>query len=180
MDNGPPWGTKGRPGYTSLEVWLMWLGIAVRHGRPRHPETQGKDERFHRTLGGDVVRRFVMYDLAEAQATFDWYRPRYNEIRPHEAIGLDVPASRFRPSERPMPPRLPEIAYDNDGDAVRKAQDGGWIHYKGREWRISKAFHKLPLAIRATEKDGEMAVYFCRFRVAVLDLRGGTVRLDRG
>lgn len=179
MDNGPPWGTKGRPGHTRLEVWLMRLDIGVRHGRPRHPQTQGKEERFHRTLLDDVVKRFTMYDLSEAQATFDRYRRRYNEIRPHESIGMEAPASRFRPSERAMPRQLPEIEYD-EGDAVRKVQDGGWIHYKGREWRISKAFHKMPLAIRATEEDGEMGVYFCRFRVAVLDLRSGTVRLDQG
>lgn len=179
MDNGPPWGTEGRPGYTSLEVWLMRLDITVLHGRPRHPQTQGKEERFHRTLDVDVVQRFDLHDFPKAQVTFDWYRPRYNEIRPHEALGLEVPASRFRPSERAMPRELPEIEYDS-GDAVRRVQHGGWMSYEGREWRISKAFYRMPLAIRGTGTDGELAVYFCRFRVAVLNLRAGTVRLDRG
>jgi transposase InsO family protein len=179
MDNGPPWGTEGRPGYTELEVWLMRLDIRVIHGRPRHPQTQGKEERFHRTLMADVVRRFAMHDFADAQGRFDWYRPRYNEIRPHEALDLAVPASRYRASQRRMPERLPAVEYDW-GDAVRKVQHGGWISYQGREWRISKAFRGYPLAIRGTEVDGEMAVYFCRQKVAVLELRTGTVRLERG
>jgi transposase InsO family protein len=179
MDNGPPWGTEGRPGYTELEVWLMRLDIRVTHGRPRHPQTQGKEERFHRTFVADVVRRFAMNDFSDAQGTFDWYRPRYNEIRPHEALGMAVPASRYRPSERRMPEQLPAVEYDS-GDTVRKVQHSGWISYQGREWRISKALHGFALAIRATEVDGDMAVYFCRQRVAVLELRTGRVRHERG
>jgi len=58
MDNGPPWGTEGRPGYSGLEIWLMRLDIRVLHGRPRHPQTQGKEERFHRTFKDDVVKRY--------------------------------------------------------------------------------------------------------------------------
>jgi len=92
---------------------------------------------------------------------------------------MEVPASRYRPSERAMLQRLPAIEYEA-GDAVRMVQHGGWISYRGREWRISKALHGLPVAIRATERDGDMAVYFCRQRVAVLDLEAGSVRLDRG
>jgi transposase InsO family protein len=179
MDNGPPWGTEGRPGYTKLEVWLMRLDIRVTHGRPRHPQTQGKEERFHRTFVADVVRRFALHDFTDAQGRFDWYRPRYNEIRPHEALGLAVPASRYHPSQHRMPERVPAVAYD-PGETVRKVQDSGWISYQGREWRISKAFHGFPLAIRGTEVDGEVAVYFCRQQVAVLELRTGKVRLERG
>lgn len=51
MDNGPPWGSGDWSNrYTGLVVWLLRLGVRVTHGRPYHPQTQGKDERFHRTL----------------------------------------------------------------------------------------------------------------------------------
>lgn len=179
MDNGPPWGAEGRGGYTGLEIWLMRMDVRVLHGRPRHPQTQGKEERFHRTLKDDVVKRVPMQDLPQAQATFDGYRPRYNHIRPHQALAMEVPASRYQASERAMPRRLPEIAYA-PGDAVRKVQDSGRISYGGREWRLSKGLHRMPVAIRETEKDGELDVYFCRYKVAVLDLKAGTARLDRG
>jgi len=51
MDNGSPWGSSdGEHRHTGLSLWLLELGVAVSHGRPHHPQTQGKDERFHRTL----------------------------------------------------------------------------------------------------------------------------------
>ena len=78
-----------------------------------------------------------------------------------------------------MPERLPAVEYDSS-DTVRKVQHSGWISYQGREWRISKALHGFALAIRGTEVDGDMAVYFCRQRVAVLELRTGRVRHERG
>jgi transposase InsO family protein len=56
MDNGSPWGSvmHGRAFHTRFAAWLMQLGIIVSHSRPRHPQTQGKDERFHRTLKLEV------------------------------------------------------------------------------------------------------------------------------
>ena len=62
-DNGPPWGSSNSK-YTKLGVWLMRLGIAVSHSRPHHPQTQGKDERFHRTLQAEVLRYLQPDDLA--------------------------------------------------------------------------------------------------------------------
>src|SRR5262249_318454 len=64
MDNGPPWGAGGAgQGHTRLGVWLLELGIAVSHGRPYHPQTQGKDERFHRTLKAEAIGRRQFADL---------------------------------------------------------------------------------------------------------------------
>ncbi len=59
-DNGGPWGS-GYPHIelTKLTVWLIRLGIQVLHGRPAHPQTQGKDERFHRTLKAEVLQGTV-------------------------------------------------------------------------------------------------------------------------
>src|SRR3984893_8234164 len=56
MDNGSPWGDEGGQPYTAFTVWLLRLDVAVSHGRPYHPQTQGKDERFHRTLRAEVLR----------------------------------------------------------------------------------------------------------------------------
>lgn len=59
MDNGPPWGGGGVMRHTALSVWLMRLGVLVYHGRPWHPQTQGKEERFHRTLTEELLRPFL-------------------------------------------------------------------------------------------------------------------------
>ena len=55
-DNGSPWGASGADSFTELEVWLLRCGVRMRHGRPYHSQTQGKDERFHRTLDVEVCR----------------------------------------------------------------------------------------------------------------------------
>jgi transposase InsO family protein len=55
-DNGSPWGGSGSQGYTAFEVWLMRVGIRLHHGRAYHPQTQGKEERFHRSLNVEVLQ----------------------------------------------------------------------------------------------------------------------------
>src|SRR5216684_2486402 len=94
-DNGPPFGTSGTEAYSSLEVWLLRLGVTVHPGRPRHPQTQGKDERFHRTLRLELLRDREFRDLADAQREFDDWRQVYNFVRPHQALALLPPAARY-------------------------------------------------------------------------------------
>lgn len=178
MDNGSPWGNDAVHVYTGLVAWLIRLDIQVLHGRPRHPQTQGKEERFHRTLDDDVLKRGLLQDLSDAQRTFDAYRPKYNQVRPHEALDLEVPQSRYRPSERALPARLPEAQYE-EADEVRRVQAGGWISYRGREWRLSKAFRGERVALRESGEEGKVAVYFYRQRIAVVDLRDRIVRPSR-
>ncbi len=170
MDNGAPWGDAGGRPYTVLTVWLMRHGIRIAHGRPYHPQTQGKDERFHRTLTAEVLagRRFA--DLDECQGAFSRWRHVYNHHRPHEALDLDVPARRYRPSAIAFPETLPEIAY-GPGDVVRKVQSGGVICFQGRQFRVSKAFKGQPVALRPSDVDGVFTVRFCATTIARIDLR---------
>lgn len=176
MDNGPPWGDPTDRCYTPLTVWLLRLGVRVSHGRPYHPQTQGKDERFHRTLGAELLSRRTFSNLADCQGPFDAWRQVYNHERPHEALQLAVPASRYRPSPRPLPAPLPPIEYPA-GAVVRKVQQGGRFSYRGRDYRVSQAFHGYPIALQPGAKDGQLGVWFCDHRVAVLDLRQGQVEL---
>jgi transposase InsO family protein len=118
-DNGSPWGGSGAEGYTALEVWLMRLGVRLYHGRAYHPQTQGKEERFHRTLNVELSQANRFADLSACQTAFDRWRRIYNEERPHEALGLAVPASRYRASPIGFPERLPEPEY-HATDHVRR------------------------------------------------------------
>lgn len=172
MDNGAPWGDAGGPGLTVLTAWLIRLGVKVSHSRPYHPQTQGKDERFHQTLQRELTNHVVFATLAEAQAAFDRFRDRYNIQRPHEALEMAVPASRYRVSDRVMPTELKAIEYP-DTDAVRKVDASGTISFKGHPVRVGKACIGLPVGVRATTSDGRFDVYFCHQKLREIDLRSG-------
>jgi len=168
-DNGSPWGSSCRGHYTQLTIWLMRLGIGVSHSRPHHPETNGKDERFHRTLEAEVLRYQHADTLAQWQRHFDSWRDIYNTERPHESLAMKVPASRYQPSARRYPERLPPIEYGPD-DIVRKVRHAGHIKFHGRELHVGSAFYGLHIALRPTTTDGLFAVFFCQHKIAQLDL----------
>jgi transposase InsO family protein len=172
MDNGAPWGTPDTE-HTRLTVWLMQLGVAVSHGRPYHPQTQGKDERFHRTLKAEAVGRRLFRDLLECQRRFDDWRIVYNTERPHQAIELATPATRYRPSPRSFPESLPPFDYA-DGAIIRLVDVAGCISFRNRCFKIGKAFTGLRVALRPSDRDGRFDVLFQHHAVAAISLHEPT------
>ena len=170
MDNGSPWGHDGAIPFTRFSAWLIRLEIAVSHPRPYHPQTLGKDERLHRSLKAELLSRHSADSLDQWQVAFDHWQRIYNCERPHEALGLNPPASRYVPSPRPFPERLPPILYE-PGDIVRKVEGSGRISFRGHRYRAGKAFREHPVALRPTEDDGDFDIYFCSQKVAQFSLR---------
>lgn len=168
FDNGNPWGNSSTDPYTRLTVWLLRVGVQVSHSRPFHPQTNGKDERFHKTVRSEVVGARGFTTHAQVQKEFDRWRMIYNHERPHESLGLEVPASRYRPSPRPYPENLPPIEY-NACDLVRKVRANGMFSAWGRNFYLSEAFVGEHVALRPTLEDGVWNVYFCHQRVGQLD-----------
>ncbi len=173
VDNGAPWGSDGEHPFTPLAVWLMRQGIEVRHSRAYHPQTLGKDERFHRTLWAEVSQYCVGLSLETCQGRFEGWRKVYNFDRPHEALGMAVPASRYRPSWRSFQESLPPIEYGPQ-DQVRKVQQGGKISYGNREYALPKAFCGQAVALRPTAQDGVMEIFYCDHKIMHLDLKNHT------
>ncbi|RYG56008.1 MAG: IS481 family transposase, partial [Alphaproteobacteria bacterium] len=96
-DNGSPWGSSMEGAITGLGVWLIRLGVRLSHSRPLHPQTNGKEERFHRTLKAEVLQGNHFDNLDDVQSAFVHWRNDYNLKRPHEAIGMLTPADRYKP-----------------------------------------------------------------------------------
>jgi len=134
MDNGAPWGHTGG-GWTQLELWLMRQGINVSHSRPYHPQTQGKDERFHRTLKAELLAQQHFPSLPVMQQALDEWREMYNTQRPHEGIALSVPSSRYCASQRAYNPK-PEAAEYASHMQTRKVDVSGRLTLKGKEYHV--------------------------------------------
>jgi transposase InsO family protein len=119
VDNGNPWGDSQGGQWTKFRVWLLKYGIQLIYARPYHPQSRGKNERFHRSMDDEVFALRPLANKSEAQHSFTRWRGIYNHERPHEGIAMQRPADRYRPSPRRMPAKLPQIEY-NAGEIVRK------------------------------------------------------------
>lgn len=136
-DNGDCWGSPHAKGPTRFEAWLMRLGIRPIHGRPSHPQTQGKIERFHETAKLETPGGVVHASPDAARAACRAFVDKYNWVRPHEALGQDVPGSRYRPWSKRRPEVHPAHQIP-DGAVTRKVEDEGVISFKGLRHNISK------------------------------------------
>ena len=170
MDNGPPWGGDPDYPYTVLTMWLIRLHVGVSHSRPYHPQTMGKDERFHGTLSRELLRARQWQDIPDLERAFQSFRHQYNFIRPHDALGLEVPASRYQMSLRSFPESLPPIEYD-PGVTVRKVQQKGEISFKGKPLKVGRAFAGYPVGLKSTSTDGVFDVLFCHHTVRQINLK---------
>lgn len=156
MDNGQPWGSPRAidHGVSTLSAWLLHIGVHISFSRPAHPQTNGKDERFHRSFKAEVLQGNLFNNLNHAQQEFDHWRHIYNHERPHEGIQMSVPAQRYIPSAHPYPERLPKINYA-PGDSIRKVQFHGRVSFKGRWILASKGLKGQPIAFRPRhDEDG--------------------------
>lgn len=169
MDNGKPWGHDRNHRHTKLTVWMMELGIRIRHSRPYHPQTIGKEERFHKTFKRAVQPKCEGRLLEECQPIFDDWRDEYNADRPHEALDMDVPDEHYEPSARAFPQTIhpwDESKYD----AVRKVSSEGTIRFQNRCYLIGTGFAGKHIGLQETDMDDEVNVMFREFDVKTLDL----------
>jgi len=166
-DNGVPWCARYSGSLTRLGLWLVRLGVEVIHGRVRHPQTQGKDERFHRTLKAEVLSGRQFRDGVHVQREFDRWRVVYNFERPHEALDMATPSTRYQPSSRLYPETLPPVEYEPN--SILRKVSNGVIRYTGRAIWVGKTLNGERVAIRPSE--GEMiSIAYGSFVIGAADL----------
>jgi hypothetical protein len=138
VDHGIPWWSANGHGLTWLAVALIKQGIHLCFSGLRHPQTQGKVERFHRTLGDSMRRRGYPSYLSGWQRAFDDFVEEYNHLRPHESLNLAIPASRYQSSRRAYQPDPPAWEYPV-GATVKRLNTKGLLHWKGRYYFVCEA-----------------------------------------
>jgi transposase InsO family protein len=172
-DNGPPFASTGAGGLTRLAVKWIKLGIRLERTDPGSPQQNGRHERMHATLKADTAAPPAASRAAQQQR-FDRFRAIYNHERPHEALGQETPASRYRPSARPYPQRPEEPHYDPT-HAVRRVRSNGEIRWGGDLIFLSETLVGEPVGIAESET-GDWIVSFADLPIGRIDRRSKTLR----
>lgn len=123
-DNGVPFATVSLARLSSLSAWWIRLGILPELIEPGKPQQNGRHERMHRTLKAETTRP-AAGNLRAQQRKFNAFREEYNQLRPHEAINLETPASVYRSSPRPYPKKLPPLQYPAHFETRYVSHNGG-------------------------------------------------------
>jgi transposase InsO family protein len=174
MDRGALWwSASNRWGLTWLSVRLIEQGIRLLYGRVCHPQTQGKVERFHRTLGGEMRHRGVPEQIEEWRPALAEFRQTYNERRPHEALGMQRPADRYQPSPRAYQERPAEWEYPEGSEVVRLNTQGSWVEGRQR-WFVCKALANQ--RVRIERFDGKLLVSYRHMYIREMDRATGESR----
>ncbi len=163
-DNGPPFASSAVGGLSRLAVWWTRLGIEHERIQAGHPEQNGRHERMHRTLKQDLR---PAADWRGQQRELDRFRHDYNQVRPHEALGMQTPASAYEPSLRPYPQQLPEVAYP-DWMEVRMIKAHGHFRWKKHDVFLSEVLWGEPVGLMP-ELDRTYTVYFAHLPLARFD-----------
>jgi putative transposase len=156
-DNGGPFASTGPAGLSRLSAWWMTLGIQVEFIRPGHPEENGAHEQMHRVFKAETTRPPALTRQGQQHRTTGWVR-NYNHVRPHEALGQEVPASSYRKSSRRR--ARPRRGWNYPaGWPQRQVRSNGEIRWRGRRRFVGEAFVRQRLALKPLSA-GVQAVYF--------------------
>lgn len=168
-DNGPPFASTGAGGLTALSVWWLKLGIRLERIEPGKPQQNGRLERLHRTLE-EVVGSPAKNVQAQSRAISFW-RQDYNEVRPHEALGMRVPADAYQRSRRRYPTKLIDLRYSAiEPDFVERLDKQGRVKWRGHKILVSSALAYEYVNIEhARDSWTHFVVTFGSIRLGVLD-----------
>lgn len=151
-DNGAPFASRGLGGLSRLGVWALRLGVRMIFIEPGRPDQNGRHERYHETLKAETATP-PRSSIRAQQAAFDLFRRRYNEERPHEALGMRVPADVYVNSPRHLPLDVPEFTYPENFE-LRAVRSDGTIKWAGRFVFVGEAMAHETLGLEALDVGG--------------------------
>lgn len=168
MDHGTPWfNTQGRMGWSQFTVWLMDQDVSLRFSGYQHPQTQGKVERFHRSLTAALLRRGTPAD-SQRQNWLNDFRQEYNCVRPHEALQMKTPDQVWHQSPRAFQ-ESPSVWEYPAGSEVKEIDHNGQFRLHRQRHYITKALAGREVGL--LEVEHRILVFYRRTLLCELDLR---------
>ena len=161
-----------RQGYTRFEKWLMNHDVLPIHGRIKHPQTQGKIERFHRTMQEELLKHTVMENIDDANNKFQLWREKYNNIRPHEALGMKCPAEVYIPSNRAYSDEVSPYEYGGQFHVI-KVNSWGYARFDKWQVYLSETMINEYIEFRPNPHGDSFIVCYRNFKIAEVDTLSG-------
>jgi len=166
MDHGTPWfNTQGRMGWSQFTVWLMDQDVSLRFSGYQHPQTQGKVERFHRSLTAALLRRGTPED-SERQNWLNDFRQEYNCVRPHEALEMKTPDQVWHKSSRAFRESQSSWQYPA-GSELKEVDRNGQFRLHHQRHYITKALAGKQVGL--LEVEHRILVFYRRTLICELD-----------
>ena len=161
-----------KKGYTQFERWLMDLDILPIHGRIKHPQTQGKIERFHRSMKQELLNHTAIADLEDAREKLGRWREKYNNLRPHEALGMKRPGEVYEPSQRQYHEEIPKYEYGGQYHVI-KVNSWGYVRFGKFQVYLSETMIDQYIEFRPSSDGETFAACYRNFKIAEFDTEDG-------
>ncbi len=161
-----------RQGYTQFEKWLMNHDVLPIHGRIKHPQTQGKIERFHRAMNQELLKHYTPKDITDAERVFNDWRNCYNNERPHEALGMKCPSDIYIPSERTYYDQVEKYEYSGQHHII-KGNSWGYVRFGGWQIYLSETMANEYIEFRPNPNGDTFIACYRNFAIAEFDVHTG-------
>ncbi|MCD8048845.1 MAG: integrase core domain-containing protein, partial [Clostridia bacterium] len=161
-----------RRGYTQFEKWLMDHDVLPIHGRIKHPQTQGKIERFHRTMKQELLNQYIPTDIKDAERVFGEWRIKYNTVRPHEALGMKCPAEVYVPSTRQYVDEVTPYEYGGQYHVI-KVNSWGYVRFDKWQVYLSETMIGEYIEFRPNPHGDSFIACYRNFAIAEFDTCSG-------
>ena len=163
-----------RQGYTQFEKWLMCHDILPIHGRIKHPQTQGKIERFHRTIKSELLNHMTFADCFDADNALNDWRIKYNNLRPHEALSMKCPADIYIPSTRKYTDKVDVYEYSGTNHVI-KVNSWGYVRFDRWQVYLSETMRNEYIEFRTNPHGDSFFACFRNFRIAEFSVLDGSL-----
>ena len=161
-----------RQGYTQFEKWLMNHNILPIHGRIKHPQTQGKIERFHRTLKQELLNHNIFTNINDADSALQNWRMKYNNIRPHEALNMKCPAEVYTPSDRTYSDAVDKYEYGGQHHII-KVNSWGYVRFDKWQVYLSETMIDEYIEFRPNPLGDSFTACYRNFKIAEFSTENG-------